>query len=108
MTAIHGSVRFSFSRYNTAEEAEQLVEIFPDSPEGRQVAQKMPTLRDNAHLQEARELRDRITRLLSERQFGSALELARQVMERFPETAAAEELRQQMARLEELAKEGTA
>jgi len=29
-TAIHGSVRFSFSRYNTAEEAEQLVEIFPD------------------------------------------------------------------------------
>ncbi len=29
-TAIHGSVRFSFSRYNTAEEVAQLVEIFPD------------------------------------------------------------------------------
>ena len=29
-TAIHGSVRFSFSRYNTAEEGEQLVDIFPD------------------------------------------------------------------------------
>lgn len=29
-TAIHGSVRFSFSRYNTAEEVDRLIEIFPD------------------------------------------------------------------------------
>jgi cysteine desulfurase len=29
-TAIHGSVRFSLSRYNTAEEVERLIEIFPD------------------------------------------------------------------------------
>jgi cysteine desulfurase len=28
-TAIHGSVRFSLSRYNTAEEVEQLIELFP-------------------------------------------------------------------------------
>ena len=28
-TAIHGSVRFSFSRYNTTEEVEQLIELFP-------------------------------------------------------------------------------
>ena len=29
-TAIHGSVRFSLSRYNTAEEVDRLIEIFPD------------------------------------------------------------------------------
>jgi hypothetical protein len=83
---------------------QDLIDLYPDSPEGHLAAQKMPTLRDNARLQEARDLRDRITHMLSERQFSAALELARQVMARFPETAAAEELRQQMARLEELAK----
>jgi cysteine desulfurase len=28
-TAVHGSVRFSFSRYNTREEAERIIEVFP-------------------------------------------------------------------------------
>jgi cysteine desulfurase len=28
-TAIHGSVRFSFSRYNTEEDVEKIVEVFP-------------------------------------------------------------------------------
>jgi cysteine desulfurase len=28
-TAVHGSVRFSLSRYNTEEEVERTVEVFP-------------------------------------------------------------------------------
>lgn len=95
----------SAKQWQAAVDAGQdLIDLYPDSPEGLLAAQKLPMLRDNAHLQEARDLRDRITHMLSERQFTAALELARQVMTRFPETAAAEDLRQQMARLEELAK----
>jgi cysteine desulfurase len=28
-TAIHGSVRFSFSRYNTDEDVDKIIEVFP-------------------------------------------------------------------------------
>jgi cysteine desulfurase len=28
-TAVHGSVRFSFSRYNTEEDVDRIIEIFP-------------------------------------------------------------------------------
>jgi cysteine desulfurase len=28
-TAIHGSIRFSLSRYTTAEEVERVIEVFP-------------------------------------------------------------------------------
>ena len=28
-TAVHGSIRFSFSRYNTAEDVERIIEVFP-------------------------------------------------------------------------------
>ena len=28
-TAVHGSVRFSFSRYNTEEDVDRIIEVFP-------------------------------------------------------------------------------
>jgi cysteine desulfurase len=28
-TAVHGSVRFSFSRYNTDEDIDRIIEVFP-------------------------------------------------------------------------------
>ena len=29
-TAVHGSVRFSFSRYNTDEDVDRIIEVFPE------------------------------------------------------------------------------
>ena len=29
MTAVHGSVRFSFSRYNTDQDVDRIIEVFP-------------------------------------------------------------------------------
>jgi cysteine desulfurase len=29
-TAVHGSVRFSLSRYNTSEEIDRVIEVFPE------------------------------------------------------------------------------
>jgi cysteine desulfurase len=29
-TAVHGSIRFSFSRYNTVEDVDRIIEVFPE------------------------------------------------------------------------------
>jgi len=83
--------------------AEELLEAYPDSPEAAEVRSTLRTLTDNARIEEARELRDEIRDLLSRRRYAEALARARDLIRRFPTTAAAEELRTQMARLEELA-----
>lgn len=83
--------------------AHRLLEAYPRGPEAEKVQAMMPTIVDNARIEEVRELRDRILDLMERRRYAEAVELARQVMENFPETAAADELRQQMPRLRELA-----
>jgi len=83
--------------------AEELLEAYPAGPEAESVRSQMETLRSNARIEEARELRDRILEMINRRRFSEALELARDLVGRFPDTAAAAELTRQMARLEELA-----
>lgn len=85
--------------------ARQLLERFGDSAEGEALQAQMPTLRDNARIEEVRLLRDRIRELIGRKEFADAGELAEEVIRRFPETAAAEELRGQLARLRERAAE---
>jgi len=82
------------------EAAEQLQRQVPRSPESQLVEVIMETLRDNARLERVRELRDGIRDLIARRRYGEALELARQVVSDYPETAAARELSAQMDRLE--------
>jgi outer membrane protein assembly factor BamD (BamD/ComL family) len=82
------------------EAGEHLQKQYPDRPEAQLVEIIMETLRDNARLEKVRELRDRIRDLISRRRYGEALELARQVVRDYPETAAARELSDQMDRLE--------
>ena len=79
------------------------LEAYPAGPEAESVRSQMETLRSNARIEEARELRDRILEMINRRRFSEALELARDLVGRFPDTAAAAELTRQMARLEELA-----
>ena len=85
---------------------EELVAAFPSSPEADAARAQMPTVADNARLEEVRELRDRIADLIGRRRFAEAAELARDLIDRFPDTAAAEDLRKQLDRLDELAKAG--
>lgn len=85
------------------EAAEVLLAAHPASPEADAVRAQMGTLRDNARLEEVRERRDRIKNLIERNRYSEAIELAQEVIESFPETAAAEDLRNQMSRLEELA-----
>ena len=82
--------------------AEELLSAYPDSPEADAVRARMDTLRENARIEEVRRLRDRVSDLISRRQFAQAIEVAKDVIARFPGTAAARELHEQMAKLEEL------
>jgi len=83
--------------------AEELLETYGDSPEAGEVRSNLPTIADNAHIEEARELRDRISDLLRRRRFAEAVAKARDLIARFPDTTAAAELNKEMPRLEKLA-----
>lgn len=84
--------------------AHKLLETYGDSEEAQTVRSMLPTLVDNARIQEVRELRDRIVNLVEQHHYAQAVPLIRQVVENYPETAAATELRSQLPRLMELAR----
>lgn len=90
--------------HSALEAARKFLDFWPDSTEADAVRVQLSTISDNARIEEVRTLRDRIRDMITRRRFGEALELAKDVIERFPETAAANELREQMSRLEERAK----
>jgi tetratricopeptide (TPR) repeat protein len=86
------------------EAAERFIEEFPDSVDAQAVHATLPTICDNARLEEVRELRDAIRDLIERRRYADALEVAADLIERFPDTVAANELRHQLDRLKELAR----
>ncbi|KKK89020.1 hypothetical protein LCGC14_2737320, partial [marine sediment metagenome] len=69
---------------------------YPDSPEATHLSAQMQTLRDNARIEEVRELRDQIRDMLERRRYAEAVKVAEEVMDRYPETQAAAELRGQI------------
>lgn len=79
---------------------------FPDGGDAEHIRSLRPTMEDNARLEEVREIRDGIRDMIARRRYAEALELARDLTTRFPDTRAAVELTQQLPRLEELAKGG--
>lgn len=83
--------------------AEELRSHYPDRPEARLVEVIQETLRENARLERVRQLRDQIRDMIGRQRYGQALDLAREVVRDYPETAAAQELSQQMERLEQRA-----
>ena len=84
--------------------AEKLIEAYPDSPEATQLSRQMQTLRDNSRIEEVRELRDQIRDMLERRRYAEAVKVAEEVMDRYPETQAAAELRGEIRRLRLLAR----
>ena len=86
--------------------ARRLLEDHRDCSEGRDVLGMMPTLEENAKIEEVRELRDRIRDLVRRRRFAEAADIARDLIRRFPDTQAAIQLRQQLPRLEQRAASG--
>ena len=85
--------------------ATRLVEAHPASGEADAARAMLTTLGDNARIEEVRKLRDHIRDMIKRRRYVEAVEIARDVMQRFPDSQAAVDLRDQIGRLEELAAE---
>jgi outer membrane protein assembly factor BamD (BamD/ComL family) len=90
--------------HSALEAAKKFLDAYPDSTEADAVRVQLSTITDNARIAEVRVLRDRIRDLITRRRFGEAVDVAKDVIKRYPETAAATELREQLSRLEERAK----
>jgi len=84
--------------------AKRYVQAFPTGTGPDTVRAMLATIKDNARIEEVRELRDRIRDLIERRRYAEAVEYAHDVIKRFPDTLAAEELGRQMNRLRELAR----
>jgi tetratricopeptide (TPR) repeat protein len=86
--------RFSESRQwiKALDVGEQLIEKYPASTEAQTLTESMTTVRKNAHFEEARELRDRIGNLIKRKRYPEAVEIAEDLMRRFPNTQVAKQL----------------
>lgn len=72
---------------------QKLLEKYPASEEGQAVAASMHTVEKNAHFEEARILRDRVRDLIKRKRYNDAIEIAEDLMRRFPNTQVAKQLR---------------
>lgn len=85
--------------------ARQLLERYPDSVEAEAVENQIPTLEKNAEIERRQQLEEQIRDLVQRRNFIQAVELARHVIETYPDSPQASALAQQMARFEDLARQ---
>jgi hypothetical protein len=77
---------------NAQSVGEQLIEKYPASEEGQKVAASMDTVYKNAHFEEARTLRDRIGDLIKRKRYSDAIDVAEDLIRRFPNTQVAKQL----------------
>jgi TolA-binding protein len=82
----------------------QFLEAYPNCAEADLIRAQLPTLTTNAQIEEVRHLRDEFREMINGQRFVEAFEIAKDLVNRFPGTAAAEELRGQMDRLAAKAK----
>ncbi|HKQ50186.1 MAG TPA: tetratricopeptide repeat protein [Phycisphaerae bacterium] len=88
--------------------ARTFVERFPGCPDSEAILLQIPTLENNADIERRQQLEAEIMDLVRHGRYIEAAELARRVIERFPDSPQAEALRLQLRRLEELANNPTA
>lgn len=92
--------RQAFSR------AQQLAEQFPTHRVTENLRPRLKTLRENAEIQERQELEVRIQELMHDSQFDEAIELAEDLIRRYPMSPQADSLETMLPRIREMAREG--
>ena len=85
------------------EAAQRLIEAHPQSSEADAANAMLTTLRNNARIEQVRQLRDDFRDMMKRQRYPEALQIAQDMIERFPDTRAAGDLRRQMNRLRQLA-----
>jgi hypothetical protein len=86
--------------------AEHLLGRFPTHRYAEAVRMQLATLQENAEIQERQEMEVRIQELIHDRQFDEAIELAEDVVRRYPLSPQAESLEKLLPKIRELAREG--
>lgn len=85
--------------------AERMLEKFPEHRRADAVRGQLKTIQDNAEIEERQEQEVRIQEMLRAHRFQEALELAEELMRRFPMSPQAEAIEQMLPRIKELAEE---
>ena len=83
--------------------ARTFVERFPDSPESEALAIQTPTIQGNAEIELRQQLEAQIMDYARHGRYIEAVELARNVIGKYPDSPQADALRKQLGRLQELA-----
>jgi outer membrane protein assembly factor BamD (BamD/ComL family) len=86
------------------EAARNFIQAFPKCVDADAIRAMVPTIEDNARIEEVREIRDQIRDLIQRRRYAEAVTCAEDIVRRFPDTQAARELGRQLNRLRELAR----
>ena len=79
--------------------ARTLIETYPDSPDARSIHSQIETLEFNAGVEIRQELEEQIKVLVGKGEFADAVELANQLIVRYPDSPQADALRNQLPRL---------
>lgn len=80
--------------------AQALMRQYPSSSEARALRLDLPTLTENAEIQARKRMEAEITQLTRSRRFDDALQMARELIERYPRSPQATILRERLPQLE--------
>lgn len=87
-------------------DSQRLLEQFPTHARANRIRQQLKTIATNAEIEERQEHEMRIQLLIRNRRFAEAVELAEEVVRRFPESPQADALEERLPQLRELAEHG--
>lgn len=81
----------------------RLLDKFPEHRKADKIRGQLQTIQDNAEIQERQEHETRIEELIRAKRFAEAIELAEDVLDRFPNSPQAESLEQLLPKMRDLA-----
>ena len=88
--------------------AQRLVDRFPEHAKTARINEQLPTLQQNAEIEERQELEVRIQELIRGHKFQDAIDLSEELLTRFPQSPQAEAIEKLLPRIRELANEHNA
>lgn len=81
--------------------ATALVDRFPKSAEAQAVRLQLPTLKENAEIQERKQLESRISEFIKQQRLDDALRTTRDLLQQYPDSPQAAKAREMLPKLEE-------
>jgi TolA-binding protein len=83
----------------------RLIELHPATTEAQAVAAQLATIEENSRIAQARELRNQMLDLLDRNRLAEAVSVGEEIIEKYPDTQAAADLRGQIDRLRQRARD---